>query len=53
MKDIKPYAEVYLDYYPKYDGGKGGNWLSKEKGIKNPFYGKFMLTCGKVIEIIN
>lgn len=27
-------------------------WLSKEKAIKNPYYGSSMLTCGEVTEII-
>lgn len=53
MKVIKPETEVYLDHCPMYNDGKGGNWLSKEKGIKNPFYGKSMLTCGKVKETLD
>ena len=27
-------------------------WLSAEAGIKNPYYGKTMLTCGKVTETL-
>jgi hypothetical protein len=27
-------------------------WLSSEAVIKNPYYGKAMLTCGKVTETI-
>ncbi len=37
---------VYYQYCPM----KKGYWLSKEKDIKNPYYGSSMLTCGKVAE---
>ncbi|HNR53820.1 MAG TPA: DUF3347 domain-containing protein [Flavobacteriales bacterium] len=37
---------IYLDHCPMYEGG--ANWLSREKAIKNPFYGSMMLTCGSV-----
>jgi hypothetical protein len=33
--------------------GKGAFWISKEKGVKNPYYGKSMLTCGKVTETLD
>ena len=38
----------YQQFCPMARDGKGANWLSKEKAIKNPYYGKSMLTCGKV-----
>lgn len=41
---------MYLDHCPMYNGG--ADWLSQEKGIKNPFYGSQMLTCGSVKETI-
>ncbi|MBK9177353.1 MAG: DUF3347 domain-containing protein [Flavobacteriales bacterium] len=41
---------VYYDHCPMYEGG--ADWLSKEKAIKNPFYGSMMLTCGSVKETI-
>jgi hypothetical protein len=28
------------------------NWLSKEKEVKNPYYGSKMMNCGKTIETI-
>lgn len=31
---------------------KKASWLSSEAAIKNPYYGKQMLTCGKVTETI-
>jgi hypothetical protein len=43
---------VYYQNCPMYNSGKGGNWLSKEKAIKNPLYGSEMLTCGSIIETI-
>lgn len=39
---------VYIQYCPM----KKASWLSKEQGIKNPYYGSSMLTCGKVSETI-
>ncbi|OJV51824.1 MAG: hypothetical protein BGO31_08515 [Bacteroidetes bacterium 43-16] len=42
--DKKLNQTVYYQYCPM----KKANWLSKEKEIKNPYYGSSMLTCGKV-----
>lgn len=39
---------VYEEYCPM----KKSYWLSKEKDIKNPYYGSQMLTCGKVANTI-
>ena len=50
MKVIKPSYPVYYDHCPMYNNGKGGDWISKESPIKNPFYGSQMLTCGKTVE---
>jgi uncharacterized protein DUF3347 len=41
---------VYRDHCPMYN--KGANWISSEAAIKNPYYGKQMLTCGKVTDTI-
>ena len=43
---------VYYNNCPMVNKGKGANWLSKEKAIKNPYYGSQMLTCGKTVETI-
>lgn len=43
---------VYYQHCPMYDNGKGGNWLSRESAVKNPFYGSQMLTCGSTVETI-
>lgn len=43
---------VYYQYCPMYNDGKGAKWLSNENGVKNPYYGSQMLTCGKTVEVI-
>lgn len=40
------------DIYQMYCPMKKTYWLSNEKAVKNPYYGKQMLTCGKVTENI-
>ncbi len=52
IKSSKPLEAVYYQHCPMANGGKGANWLSKEKPIKNPYYGASMLTCGKTTETI-
>ena len=51
-KVSKPNETVYYDHCPMYNNGKGGDWLSKESAIKNPYYGSMMLGCGKTVETI-
>lgn len=41
---------LYKDFCPMYNDKKGAIWLSETKTIKNPYYGKKMLTCGTVQE---
>jgi len=41
---------LYKDFCPMYNNKKGAIWLSEIKAIKNPYYGKKMLTCGSVKE---
>lgn len=52
-KVSKQEIPVYYQHCPMYNNGKGANWLSKEEAVKNPYYGSQMLTCGKVVEMIN
>ena len=40
---------VFVQYCPMADA----SWLSAEKAVKNPYYGKSMLTCGKVAKELN
>lgn len=39
---------LYYQYCPMQDA----NWLSKEKIVKNPYYGSQMLSCGSTVETI-
>lgn len=43
---------IYYNNCPMFNDGKGANWLSAEKAIKNPYYGSQMLSCGKTVETI-
>jgi copper chaperone CopZ len=52
IKVAKPDETVYYQFCPMANDGKGANWLSKESGVKNPYYGSQMLTCGKTVETI-
>lgn len=52
IKVAKPNTPVYYQFCPMANDGKGANWLSKESGIKNPYYGSQMLSCGKTVETI-
>lgn len=47
-----PSATVYYQHCPMYNKGKGANWLSQEKAIRNPYYGDQMLTCGSVVDTL-
>lgn len=48
IKVSKSSQVVYKQYCPMADA----DWLSKEKAVKNPYYGSSMLTCGNVVETI-
>ena len=52
VKSFKPNQTLYKDHCPMYNDKKGAFWLSEVKEIKNPYYGKKMLTCGSVKEEI-
>ena len=43
---------LYKDFCPMANDGKGAVWISEMKGIKNPYLGKAMPTCGSVKETI-
>ncbi len=48
-KAVKLSAEpIYQEYCPM----KKVYWLSSESAIKNPYYGKAMLTCGKITDTL-
>ncbi len=44
---------IYLEFCPMADDNNGGFWLSYDKKINNPFFGKAMPTCGEVTETFN
>jgi Cu(I)/Ag(I) efflux system membrane fusion protein len=38
---------LYYQYCPMAVGDQGAYWLSKEKEIRNPYFGESMLKCGE------
>lgn len=52
VKEFGSGQVLYKDFCPMYNGKKGAIWLSEIKEIKNPYYGKKMLTCGSMKEEI-
>jgi len=52
MKASKHETPVYYQFCPMANQGKGAYWLSKDKAVKNPYYGSRMLSCGKTVETI-
>ena len=49
VKNFKLNAEtIFVQYCPM----KKASWMSADKTIKNPYYGKQMLTCGSVTETV-
>ncbi len=52
VKSVKPSQALYKDHCPMFNDNKGAIWLSEVEDIKNPYYGKKMLTCGVVKEEI-
>lgn len=49
--DLKK-GSIYIQHCPMANNGDGGDWLSSEKQIRNPYYGDEMLECGAVLEVI-
>lgn len=43
---------IYVQHCPMANNNKGADWLSKEKEIKNPYFGSSMLKCGEVTKEI-
>ncbi len=43
---------IYVQHCPMANKGDGGDWLSSEAAIRNPYYGDAMLACGSVVEEI-
>lgn len=48
-KSVKLSAQpLYEQYCPM----KKASWISAEADVKNPYYGKMMLTCGKTVQTL-
>ena len=45
-------GKIYIQHCPMANNGDGGDWLSSDKKIQNPYYGSEMMECGAVIEEI-
>jgi len=45
-------GELYVDFCPMANNGKGAQWIAASKEIKNPYYGDEMMTCGEVKDTI-
>jgi len=43
---------LYIQYCPMANNDKGADWLSSEKEIKNPYFGKSILKCGEITKEI-
>lgn len=44
---------LYLDHCPMANGHDGGNWLSTDTAIKNPYFGAKMMKCGSIQDTLN
>ena len=45
--------EIYIQHCPMANNDKGADWISLEKEILNPFFGKTMLKCGFITDTIH
>jgi hypothetical protein len=48
VKAVDLKDEVYHQFCPMANKNQGGNWLSAQKEVRNPYYGSMMLKCGMV-----
>lgn len=46
-------SPVYIQHCPMANSNEGADWLSREKEIRNPYFGESMLKCGEVKKEIN
>jgi hypothetical protein len=53
MRAVRPAGvTAYYQYCPMAFNDKGAYWLSNADSIRNPYFGKKMLTCGEVKETL-
>lgn len=45
-------GSIFVQHCPMANNGDGGDWLSGERKIQNPYYGDEMMECGRVLEEI-
>lgn len=43
---------IFIQHCPMANKGDGGDWLSTNRLVENPYYGDQMMNCGSVIEEI-
>ncbi len=53
MHEIIPFYSATETLYYQYCPMQDANWLSKDKAIKNPYYGSQMLSCGSTVKTID
>jgi len=53
MHELIPFYNSNETLYYQYCPMQDANWLSKDKTIKNPYYGSQMLSCGSTVETID
>lgn len=51
--DIKPAQGAAVYFCPMANDNKGAEWLQTGGGVKNPFYGSSMLTCGEQRKVLS
>lgn len=53
MKSLKiNSADIYYQYCPMANSGKGAFWVSEKEKVSNPYMGKKMPTCGSTKETL-
>ena len=52
MHELIPFYNANETLYYQYCPMQDANWLSKDKTVKNPYYGSQMLSCGSTVETI-
>jgi len=45
-------GSIYVQHCPMANNNEGGDWLSTDSKIQNPYYGDEMMECGRVVEEI-
>ena len=45
-------ADLYYQFCPMANDGKGAYWVSEKQAIRNPYFGKMMMSCGSTKETL-